>query len=57
MRLWVFNRSARAAPRSHEEPEWLVRAIAGYALMTGADLGLKTFIKRDRNGTYIVARR
>ncbi|KAH6667222.1 hypothetical protein B0J14DRAFT_567730 [Halenospora varia] len=38
------------------EPERFVKVIAGYALMTEAELGLSTFIKCDGNGRYIVAR-
>lgn len=33
-----------------------IRVIARYALITDAELGLNTFIKRDRTGKYIVAR-
>ncbi|KFY03989.1 hypothetical protein V490_00032, partial [Pseudogymnoascus sp. VKM F-3557] len=38
----------------HKEPERFVRVITGYALMTDAELGLNTFIRRDGN-KYIVA--
>jgi hypothetical protein len=58
MRLWVFNRSRPYSSEHfdiHEGPERFVKAIAGYALMTDAELGLNTFIKRDGNGKYIVA--
>jgi hypothetical protein len=40
----------------HKELERFVKVIAGYALMLDVELGLNTFIKRDRNGKYIVAR-
>ncbi|KAF2802994.1 uncharacterized protein BDZ99DRAFT_503654 [Mytilinidion resinicola] len=40
----------------HMEPERFIRVIAGYALMTEAELGLNTFIKRDGNSKYIVVR-
>ncbi len=40
----------------YKEPERFVKVIAGYALMSDAELGLNTFIKRDGNGKYIVAR-
>jgi hypothetical protein len=33
-----------------------VTVIAGYALMTDAELGLSTFIKHDGNARYIIAR-
>jgi hypothetical protein len=59
MRLWVFGRSGLYSSKKfdiHEEPERFVKVIAGYALMTDAELGLNTFIKRDGNGKYIVAR-
>lgn len=38
----------------HKEPERFFRVIAGYTLMTDAELGLNTFIKRDVNSKYIV---
>lgn len=59
MRLWVFDRSGPYNSEKfdiHKEPERFIRVIAGYALMTDAELGLNTFIKHDGNGKYIVAR-
>jgi hypothetical protein len=59
MRLWMFDRSGPYSSEKfniHEEPERFIKVIAGYALMTDAELGLNTFIKRDGNGKYIVAR-
>jgi hypothetical protein len=59
MRLWVFDRSGLYNSKKfdiHEEPERFVKAIAGYALMSDAELGLNTFIRCDGNGKYIVAR-
>ncbi len=59
MRLWVFDRSGPYNSEKfdiHKEPERFIRVIAGYALMTHAELGLNTFIKHDGNGKYIVAR-
>ncbi|KAI1655018.1 hypothetical protein F4813DRAFT_392009 [Daldinia decipiens] len=59
MRLWLFDRSGPYSSERfdiHKEPERFVRVIAGYALMTDAELGLNTFIKRDGNSRYIVAR-
>ncbi|KAG9238033.1 hypothetical protein BJ875DRAFT_532559 [Amylocarpus encephaloides] len=58
MRLWVFDRSGIYSSKKfniHEEPERFVKVITGYALMTDAELGLNTFIKRDSNSKYIVA--
>ena len=57
MRLWVFDRSGPYSSEKfdiHKEPERFVQVIAGYALMTDAELGLNTFIRRDGD-TYIVA--
>ncbi|TAQ84872.1 hypothetical protein B7494_g6812 [Chlorociboria aeruginascens] len=57
MRLWLFDRSGAYSSDKfniHIEPERFVRVIAGYALMTDAELGLNTFINRDGNGRYIV---
>lgn len=34
----------------HKEPERFVKVLAGYTLMSDAELGLNTFIKRDGNG-------
>ncbi|PQE24972.1 serine threonine- kinase Sgk2 protein [Rutstroemia sp. NJR-2017a BVV2] len=59
MRLWVFDRSGSYNSEKfdvHKEPEQFIRVIAGYALMTDAELGLNTFVKHDGNGKYIVAR-
>ncbi|KAM3066403.1 hypothetical protein ACMFMG_012093 [Clarireedia jacksonii] len=59
MRLWVFDRSGLYNSEKfdvHKEPERFVRVIAGYTLMTDAELGLNTFVKHDGNGKYIVAR-
>ncbi|KAH6667401.1 hypothetical protein B0J14DRAFT_178227 [Halenospora varia] len=59
MRLWVFDRSGPYNSENfdiHKEPERFIRVIAGYALMTDAELGLNTFIKRDGTSKYIVAR-
>ncbi|OAF59264.1 hypothetical protein VC83_04281 [Pseudogymnoascus destructans] len=56
MRLWVFHRSGPYSSEKfdiHKEPEWFVQVIAGYALMTDAELGLNTFIRRDGD-TYII---
>jgi hypothetical protein len=41
----------------HKEPERFVKAIAGYALMSDAELGLNTFIKRDGSSKYIIVPR
>jgi hypothetical protein len=59
MRLWMVDRSGAYSSEKfdiHKEPERFVKVIAGYALMSDAELGLNTFIKRDGNGKYIVAR-
>lgn len=58
MRLWVFDRSGPYNSEKfdiHKEPERFVKVIAGYGLMSDAELGLNTFIKRDENGKYILA--
>jgi hypothetical protein len=58
MRLWMFDRSGAYNSEKfdiHKEPERFVQVITGYALMTNAELGLNTFIKRDGNSKYIVA--
>jgi hypothetical protein len=60
MRLWIFDRSGSYSSEKfdiHKEPERFVKVIAGYALITDAELGLNTFIKRDRTGKYVVAAR
>jgi Fungal protein kinase len=59
MRLWVFDRSGLYNSEKfdvHAEPERFVTVIASYVLMTDAELGLNTFIKRDGNSKYIVVR-
>jgi hypothetical protein len=59
MRLWVFDRSGAYSSKNfdiHKEPERFVKVIAGYVLMTDAELGLNTFIKHDGNNKYILAR-
>ncbi len=59
MRLWIFDRSGAYNSEKfdiYKELERFVKVIASYALITYAELGLNTFIKRNRNGKYIVAR-
>ncbi|KAG0133809.1 hypothetical protein HOY82DRAFT_639657 [Tuber indicum] len=59
MRLWVFDRSGPYNSEKfniHKESERFVKVLAGYALMSDAELGLNTFIKHDGNGKYIVTR-
>ncbi|KAG9228380.1 hypothetical protein BJ875DRAFT_389540 [Amylocarpus encephaloides] len=59
MRLWIFDRSRPYNSEKfniHREPERFVKVLAGYAMMSDAELGLNTFIKRDGNGKYIVTR-
>ncbi|KAG9237290.1 hypothetical protein BJ875DRAFT_533004 [Amylocarpus encephaloides] len=59
IRLWVFDMSGPYSSEKfdvHREPERFVKVIASYALMTDAELGLNTFIKRDENGKYIITR-
>ena len=51
MRLWMVDRSGAYSSEKfdiHKEPERFVKVIA--------ELALNTFIKRDGNGKYIVAR-
>ncbi|KAK6365863.1 hypothetical protein LTR64_008699 [Lithohypha guttulata] len=51
MQLWVFDRSgAYGSPKFNirQEPQQFVRVLAGYALMTAEELGLDTFVRRDR---------
>jgi hypothetical protein len=55
----VFDRSGLYSSEKfdiYKELERFVKVIVGYALMSDAELGLNTFIKRDGNGTYIVTR-
>lgn len=50
MQLWVFDRSGAYSSETFDvrkEPERFVHVIAGYALMTKAELGLDTFIQKD----------
>ena len=59
MRLWVFDRSGPYNSEKfdiHQEPERFVKVLAGYAMMSDAELGLNTFIKRDGNDINIVTR-
>jgi hypothetical protein len=58
MRLWVFDRSGVYSSEKfdiNKKPEQLVKVVAGYALMTDAELGLNSFIKHDGNDKYIIA--
>ncbi|KAK9245492.1 hypothetical protein V1506DRAFT_245478 [Lipomyces tetrasporus] len=58
MRLWIFDRSGPYSSEKfdiHSEPERFVTVIAGYALMTEAELDLNTFVRRDETGRYIIA--
>ncbi len=59
MWLCVFDRSGPYNSEKfdiHEEPERFVTVIAGYALMTDAELGLNMFVKRDGHSKRIAAR-
>ncbi|PVH69171.1 hypothetical protein DL98DRAFT_578486 [Cadophora sp. DSE1049] len=59
IRLWIVDRSGAYNSEKfdiYKEPERFVKVIASYALILDAELGLNTFIRRDRNGKYIVAR-
>jgi hypothetical protein len=42
--------------RYSQRAERFVKVLAGYTMMSNAELGLNTFIKRDGNGKYIVTR-
>ena len=57
MRLWLFDRSGPYNSEKfdiHKEPERFVKVLAGYALMSDAELGLNTFIKCDGRCKYVV---
>jgi hypothetical protein len=57
MRLWVFDRSGPYNSEKfdiYKEPERFVKVLASYALMSDAELGLNTFIKRDGSNKYVV---
>jgi hypothetical protein len=59
MRLWVFDRSGPYNSEKfdiHKEPERFVKVLAGYAMMSDAELGLNTFIERDGSSKYVVVR-
>jgi hypothetical protein len=51
MRLWIFNRFGLYNSKSfdiNKELERFVKVIAGYILITDAELGLNTFIKHSK---------
>ncbi|KAE8354714.1 hypothetical protein BDV28DRAFT_73102 [Aspergillus coremiiformis] len=57
MRLWMFDRSGVYSSHSfniHREPERFVSVLAGYASMTGAELGLNTFIQTIPSGRRFI---
>jgi hypothetical protein len=59
IRLWVFDRSRPYNSEKfdiYKEPERFIKVLAGYALMSNTELGLNTFIKRNRNNKYIITR-
>jgi hypothetical protein len=56
MELWVFDRSGPYSSGEfdiHKEPEQVIRAIAGYAMMSDEELGLDTFVERDGEDRFI----
>ncbi len=56
MELWVFDRSSPYSSGSfdiHENPNQFIQAIAGYAIIDDEELGLDTFVKRDREDQFI----
>ncbi|KAG9229469.1 hypothetical protein BJ875DRAFT_537697 [Amylocarpus encephaloides] len=57
MRLWVFDRSGAYNSEMfdiHKELKRFVKVLAGYMMMSNTELGLNTFIKRDRIGKCII---
>ena len=56
MELWVLDRSGCYSSGEFDidkEPEQFIRAIAGYAMMSDEELGLDTFVERDREDRFI----
>lgn len=57
MQLWVFDRSgAYSSVKFHirQQPEQFVRVLAAYAWMTGDELGLDTFMRRNADHAQVV---
>ncbi|MCJ1387127.1 hypothetical protein MMC17_010256 [Xylographa soralifera] len=56
MEPWVFDRSGPYSSGEfdiHEEPEQFIQAITGYAMMSDEELGLDTFVERNRGDLFI----
>ena len=54
---WVLDRSGPYSGEKfdiHKDPRRFVRLMAGYALMTDKELGINTYIKKDKDGIYIM---
>ncbi|KAL9099679.1 MAG: hypothetical protein Q9163_004853 [Psora crenata] len=54
--LWVFDRSGCYSSGEfdiNKEPAQFIRPIAGYAIMSDEELGLDTFVERDREDRFI----
>jgi hypothetical protein len=57
IRHWVFDRSGPYNSENfdiYKEPERFVKVLVGYAMMSDAELGLKTFIKRKGSSKYVI---
>jgi hypothetical protein len=55
--LWVFDRSGPYSCEKFDlrvDPDRFIKVIAGYAMMSDEELGLDTYIKKDKNSKYIM---
>jgi Fungal protein kinase len=56
MQPWVFDRSGPFPSQEfdiHNHPEWFVRVMVGYLMMSEAELGFDTFIERRGSKQFI----
>ena len=57
MELWVFDRSGPYSAAKfdiHKDPSRFIKIIAGYSIISNEELGINTFIKKDKIGKHIM---
>ena len=56
MELWVFDRSGLYSSEQfdiHHDPHRFLKIMVGFTLMSDEELGINTYIKKDKIGRYI----
>ena len=57
MELHIFDRSGAYSAEPfdiHQDPERFIRAISGYCMMNDKELGIDTFVQRDKTNDFVI---